>query len=111
MKIRDSKSQTGRFPVVVSFEIGSGHRPSWTGGVAARSSKDREASLFRADGVVDPEYFLNNHPGASRHPSCSGGAMAAFDSKTTRRDFRFPVSNFQCRIRPISKFFLFPPRL
>jgi hypothetical protein len=40
----------------------TGDCPSWTGGVAARSSKDREASLFRADGVVDPEKFLDPPP-------------------------------------------------
>jgi hypothetical protein len=38
---------------------------AWTGGVAARSSKHREASLFRADGVVDPEKSLIHHPVAS----------------------------------------------
>jgi hypothetical protein len=27
--------------------------------------ESRAASLFRADGVVDPKNLLNNHPGAS----------------------------------------------
>ena len=38
--------------------------------------ESRVASLFRADGVVDPENLLNNHPGASRHLSWPGGAIA-----------------------------------
>jgi hypothetical protein len=31
---------------------------AWPGGVAARKNKHREASLSRADGVVDPEKVL-----------------------------------------------------
>jgi hypothetical protein len=52
------------------------HRPSWTGGVAARSSKYREASLFAQTGwLIQKKLLLIHHPGASRHPSCPGGAM------------------------------------
>jgi hypothetical protein len=40
--------------------------------------ESRVATLFRADGVMDPENLLNNHPGASRHPSCPGGGNHRF---------------------------------
>src|SRR5687767_6628904 len=63
------------------------HRPSWTGGVDARSRRrSRLASLFRADGVVDPDTLLDNHPGALRHPSWPGGAMAPADFKDPLRE-------------------------
>jgi hypothetical protein len=43
------------------------------GGCAIK--KSRVSDQNRADGVVVPINPLNNHPGASRHPSCPGGAI------------------------------------
>jgi hypothetical protein len=49
-------------------------RPSWTGGVAA--PKAQTGWWFKLD--VQNFSILNNHPGASRHPSWPGGAIPLF---------------------------------
>ena len=49
------------------------HRPSWIGGVAA--PKAQTGWLFKFD-KRNPSIW-NNHPGAARHPSYPGGAMAS----------------------------------
>ena len=49
--------------------------PSWTGGAAARSKEWCAASKSAQMGWLFKKLLLNNHPGASRHPSCPGGAI------------------------------------
>src|SRR5262249_47921277 len=55
-----------------------GNCPSWPGGAAARIKKCSAASKFAQTGWLFKNLLLNNHPGASRHPSCPGGGNCPF---------------------------------
>ena len=71
---------TGTSSCIVEEINRSRHRPSWTGGVAARSRKCRVSDRTAQTGWLFQNNCLSNHPGASRHPSWPGGAIPRDDS-------------------------------
>ena len=70
------------------------HRPSWTGGVAARSRKCRVSDRTAQTGWLFQNNGLSNHPGASRHPSCPGGAMPLTRDSSSMLTPRAPSFRF-----------------
>jgi hypothetical protein len=61
---------------------------AWTGGVAARSSKHREASLSRADGVVDQKRIVDPPPRRFATPLLSRRGITLPDAPSFLNAFK-----------------------